>query len=61
MNLSRWREARKLLASLVGAVLGVGVSVIVPGVDPVTATAITGALTALLVFFTPNDPPDPTA
>jgi hypothetical protein len=55
--MSKLAEYRKFIAGLVGAILGVGVGVLVPGLDAATVAAITGGLSALLVAFGPANAP----
>lgn len=57
VRMSKLAEYRKFIAGLIGAVLGVGVGVLVPGIDPATATAISGSLTAILVVLAPANAP----
>lgn len=49
----------KGISALVGAILGVGVSVLIPGIDPAWAGSLTGALTVLATVFGPKNV-DPT-
>ena len=53
-------RVRKFLAGIVGALLGVGVVALVPGIDPGLAATITGGLSSLAVVLGPaNDPKTP--
>lgn len=48
----------KFLSAAVGAVLGIGVSALLPGLAPVWATVLTGGLSALSALLGPaNTPP----
>jgi hypothetical protein len=43
----------KGISALVAAILGVGVSVLVPGIDPAWAASLTGMLTVVGTVFGP--------
>lgn len=50
----------KAIGALVAAVLGVGVSVLVPGIDPEWAASLTGVLTVIGTVVAPkNDYTEP--
>lgn len=58
--MTKLKEYRKFIAGVIGAILGVGVSVLVPGMDVAVATAITGVLSAALTLLAPANAPKPT-
>lgn len=53
----------KAVGALVAAVLGVGVSVLIPGIDPAWAASLTGLLTVIGTVVSPKnqDPAEPSA
>lgn len=48
----------KGIAALVAAILGVGVSVLIPGIDPAWAASVAGILTVLGTVFGPANEQD---
>jgi hypothetical protein len=50
----------KGISAVVAAILGVGVTALIPGISPELATSLTGLLTVLAVIFGPaNEGPKP--
>lgn len=45
----------KAVGALVAAILGVGVSVLVPGIDPAWAASLTGLLTVIGTVVSPKN------
>lgn len=50
----------KAVCALVAAILGVGVSVLVPGIDPAWAASLTGLLTVIGTVVAPKNQDGPT-
>jgi hypothetical protein len=48
----------KAVGALVAAVLGVGVSVLIPGIDPAWAASLTGLLTVIGTVVSPKNVDD---
>ena len=50
----------KGISAVVAAILGVGVTALIPGISPELATSLTGLLTVLAVIFGPKNADDGT-